>query len=106
MATLLMTELGFDVLSPEMKVMKCEGGITLTFLAESSGKYCILFSHRILHDQEGPLSLEHSNSLLTHLADSLFISLDSVLYPDNDTHEIEWFSSQDEALSAINKMWK
>ena len=103
-----MTTESHDILGPILKVMKCTGGVLIVFLAESSGKFCILFSHRILHEQEGPLSLDKPVPLLHHLMDALLTSLDSTLYPDTgmtDTHDTEWFLSQDEALSAARKMW-
>ena len=101
-----MTEIGFGVISPEMKVTKCKGGFAVTFLAESSGQYCILFSHRLLHNDEGPLSFEKPISLLVHLADSLFVALDSIMYPDYNSQDVEWFSSQKEALDSVIKMWR
>ena len=100
-----MTDSAFDVLSPQMKVMKCKGGIIISFLAESSGKFCILFTHRILNEQKGSLSFEQPASLLAHLADCLLGTLESAFYPDENAHQQEWFSSQEDALIAVREMW-
>ena len=100
-----MTDSAFDVLSPQMKVMKCKGGIVISFLAESSGKFCILFTHRIRNEQKGSLSFEQPASLLAHLADSLFVTLESTIYTDEDAQQQEWFSSQEDALIAVREMW-
>jgi len=100
-----MTEIALEVLSPQMKVIKCKGGIAITFLAESSGKFCILFSHCIRQEQKGALSFEHPAPLLAHLADCLFLSLDSVLDSDDSTQQQEWFCSQEDALIAVRDMW-
>jgi len=101
-----MTDSAFDILSPQMKVVKCKGGIIISFLAESSGKFCILFTHRILDEQRDSLSFEQPASLLAHLADCLFVTLESAFYPDENTQQQEWFSTQEDALIAVRKAWE
>jgi len=64
------------------------------------------FFHRIRQEQKGALSFEHPAPLLAHLADYLFLSLDSILDYDDSTQQQERFSSQEDALIAVRDMWE